>query len=271
MSGKASDMAKRSNGRKPNKPDPGVLDTYPVALWPWPRIAVYVPLLPCLPDAPRVFHRFLAIAGQGTPFIDAGYGEIAMQRCKVGEHVLESNFTHVLMLDHDHEHPVDIVQRLAARVIEDPRRLIVGGLVFRRTAPYDPALMIRDKSGNYYRSTDWEQGVVEVDALSTACVLIHRSVFEHLKRPWFFYDYTGAEEGGKDWVRKTEDINFCEKARAGGIRIFVDTTVCSPHIPSDGPAVDEAYWRSYVDKHGHGGAVRSIEEIIENEKAKVIA
>ena len=254
-----------NNGHKPAMPDPAVLDTYPVQSWPWPRIAVYVPLLPCLPDAPRVFGNFWAIAQQGVPLINAGYGEIAMQRCKVAEHLLESTYTHVLMLDHDHEHPYDIVQALAKRVIEDPRRLIVGGLVFRRTAPYDPALMLMDKRGDYWRSTEWESGVVEVDALSTACVLIHRSVFEHLTRPWFFYDYSGAEEGGKDWVRMTEDINFCRKARAAGLRIWVDTTVCSPHIPSDGPAVDEAFWRDYVAKHGHGGELKNIEEIIGDE------
>lgn len=251
-----------NNGAKPRKPDPAVLNTYPVQSWPWPRIAIYIPLLPCLPNAPRVFGGFWRIAQQGVPLIDAGYGEIAMQRCKVGEHLLQSSFTHVLMLDHDHEHPVDIVQQLARRVIEDPRRLVVGGLVFRRTAPYDPAMMLRDAKGNYYHGTEWEQGIIEVDALSTACVLIHRSVFEHLERPWFYYDYSGYD--GPDWTRPTEDVNFCKKARAAGIRLFVDTTVCSPHIPSDTPAVDEGFWRDYVKQHGYDGPLRSVEEIIKD-------
>lgn len=254
------------NGAKARKPDPAVLDIYPVAHWPWPRIAVYVPLLPCLPNAPRVFHRFIGIANQGAPFIGVGYGEIAMQRCKAADYILDSHYTHVLMLDHDHEHPFDIVQLLARRVIEDPRRLVVGGLVFRRSAPYDPALYLRDDKGNYYSATQWDRDIVEVDALSTACVLIHRSVFEHLERPWFFYDYTGAAEGGPGWRRPTEDINFCKKARAAGIRLFVDTTVCSPHLPSDAPAVDEEYWRRYVEEHGHDGPLKSIEEIINNGK-----
>jgi hypothetical protein len=93
--------------------------------------------------------------------------------------------------------------------------------------------------------------------------LIHRSVFEHLTRPWFYYDYSGAEEGGKNWTRTTEDINFCKKARAAGIRIFVDTTICSPHIACDTPAVDQEYWRAYVAEHGYEeGKLSSVEEVI---------
>ena len=256
------------NGKKPDK---SVLKRLPVASWLWPRIAVYIPLLPSLPNAPRVFGRFWAIASQGVPLIDAGYGEIASQRCKAAEHLLESKFTHILMLDHDHEHPLDIVQRMAKCVLDDPRRLVVGGLVFRRTAPYDPALYLRDKTGNYWSSTDWDKGVVEVDALSTACVLIHRSVFETLKRPWFYYDYSGAEEGGKDWVRPTEDLMFCRKVREAGIRIYVDTTTCCPHIASDVPAIDEAFWRRYVEKHGYSGETKRIEEIVKNEESEPIS
>ena len=266
-------MAKRkrhNNGQKPKMPDKAVLDTYPIGSWAWPRIAVYVPLLPCLPDAPRVFTKFIAIANQGVPFIDAGYGEIAQQRCKAADHILESDrFTHILMLDHDHEHPHDIIQRLAARVVENPKRLVVGALVFRRTAPYDPAILLRDDAGDYYHATEWGQGVVEVDALSTACVLIHRSVFEELTRPWFYYDYTGAEEGGRDWIRPTEDIMFCRKARAAGIQLHVDTTVCSPHIPSDTPAVDEAFWRAHVEKVGYDREPQAIEDIINEQKIEV--
>ena len=62
--------------------------------------------------ADKVFFNLLGIAQQGWPFIRMNYGRTDLVRNKMAEHLLKSNFSHLIMLDIDHVHPMDIVQRL---------------------------------------------------------------------------------------------------------------------------------------------------------------
>ena len=54
--------------------------------------------------------------------------------------------------------------------------------------------------------------------------LIHRSVFDKLKRPWFKWTQ-GLEDGGV-----SEDFYFCEKCNNAGIAIYVRTDVKCKHL-----------------------------------------
>jgi len=66
-------------------------------------------------------------------------------------------------------------------------------------------------------------GLLKVDFCGVPIIMIHRSVFEKMPRPWF---ETRDEGGGQC----THDIYFCNKAREIGLPIHVDTHIDCGHI-----------------------------------------
>ena len=66
---------------------------------------------------------------------------------------------------------------------------------------------------------------MEVDALGMGCTLIPLALCAQLGRPWFRFQ---ADEYG--WNKVTEDIWFCQRARAAGCRLWVDPTIPVGHV-----------------------------------------
>lgn len=220
-----------------------VLNMRPIGNWPWPRIVACVPQFPAMPHADDVFYHFWMLAQQGLPIMNISYGRTDVVRNKAAMLLLRSNYTHVLMLDQDHQHPPDIVQRLARWVIADPTRLVVGGLNYRRGAPYEPCAFLVDKKGVLHPPLDWEDGLVRCDVIGTGSLLIAREVFEIIEPPWFFNDYSKVWEDA--WPG--EDIGFGRKCMDAGISHWLDTTVTSPHMID--AVIDEGAFRNYLADH----------------------
>src|SRR3990172_3908985 len=109
---------------------------------PWPRPVVGVLLERSLSHADKVIYPLLSIAQQGFPFISINHGRTDLVRNKMALHLLQSHFTHLIMLDIDHIHPGDIVQRLMKPFIDDRSLRVVGGLNFRRGEPFDPCAFV---------------------------------------------------------------------------------------------------------------------------------
>jgi len=208
----------------------------------WPRVALAIPLERTVPGA--VFHSFLRIVQRGHPVMALPYMRTDTARNEFASHLLKSQFTHILMLDLDHAHPADIVERLARWVVEDPTRLIVSGMYFRRGEPYEPVAWIRGSNGIYHSLAEWDAagGLVQVHALGTGAMLISREVFERLPRPWFAYVYN---EDGE--TSNGEDMYFCKLCETHGIAMWLDTTTVSPHL-TDG-WIDERAYRNYQREH----------------------
>jgi len=131
-------------------------------------------------------------------------------------------------------YPKDIGRLVAARDEVDAD--IMGALCFRRSAPYQPTLFMRENptSGAYNYLEDWTEDIVEVDATGMAFVLIHKRVFEMIigspmppygvrigMNPTEFFRWTGVFG---------EDLQFCQDAKAVGARIFVDTRIEIGHV-----------------------------------------
>ena len=240
-----------------SNPDPAVLGALPIKAWPWPRPLLYVPMFAALPHAADVFGYFMAIATQGPAFINAGQNMVGLAREKGCQQLMDSNFTHIVMLDADHQHQHDIIQRLCRWVIDDPEKLIIGGLNFRRGEPYDPCAFIEDGEGGYGTLYSWEQGLVEVDYIGFGAIIIAREALERIKKPWFYCNYPDGVEVDGSWY--AEDIHFCKKAGEAGIKIYCDTTTTSPHMISG--IVDESTFRKYIEQNKEHEA-----EIIPNPK-----
>lgn len=188
------------------------------------RIVIHIPLERTMRDIPFLY--FWQIARQGYDLVPRTYGRTDMNRNNAGQYLLENKkYTHVLMLDSDHIHGDDIAGRLGRHVIDNPDRLVVAGLNFRRTQPFDPCMFLYDETGKLRPPLVWPQGCLPVDATGTGCVLISRKVFETLPRPWFAYGYNWAEEN----IYPSEDMYFAQSCRANGIQQWVDTETTSPH------------------------------------------
>lgn len=166
------------------------------------------------------FHRSFIMLEKPpeTEVIDAISGPIHEMRNYIVIRALELGCTKLLFIDADHAFNSDLAFRLL-----DHNVPIVGGLCFKKQPPFDPT-MFSGEHHNLRTIYDWEDGLVEVTATGTGCLLIDMEVFEEIDYPWFEWTRlpSGKEVG--------EDVGFCYKANKAGYKIYVDTTVEAEHI-----------------------------------------
>lgn len=200
-----------------------------------------------LSHADKVLFPLLHIAAKGFPFLPINYGRTDLIRNKMALMTLGSQYTHLIMLDADHIHPVDVIERLMVNFAKNPSLKVVGGLNFRRGEPYEPCAFIKADDGKFLPMSSWPQGLVKVDALGTGCIAIAREVFEEIEPPWFYNNYDPALIWRDIW--QGEDMGFATKCKASGIDQYVDTTITSPHL-IDAMVNEEAY-RVFLKDNQH--------------------
>lgn len=193
------------------------------------------------------FAHFIEIARRGWDWLHLPYCRNDIARNKLAAGARRGGYDWLVMLDSDHKHPPNVVERLLRWPQNDPDVRIVGGLNFRRGEPYDPCAFIIGDDGKTYSMVDWEQGLIEVHAIGTGSILIHTSVFEEIDFPWFGYDYATTED--PDGTYPGVDIWFSKRCRAAGIKMHVDTTTSSPH-----------HFDSYVTEHTYRSYMRANEQ-----------
>lgn len=203
------------------------------------------------------FYSLLNVARyRNYQMLQVGYGRTDFIRNKYVKLFLEeTDGTHLVMLDNDHIHPVDIVDQLMKWPARNPEIKVVGGLNFRRGAPFDPCAFIEGEDGKFYPPYTWERGLVRVDVIGTGSICIAREVFEAIDKaydegvidkPYFWNDYSKY----KNDEHPGEDMGFCSHLRQLGIKMWVDTTVTSPHIIDT--TVQEDTYRQYLELHNAG-------------------
>ncbi len=190
--------------------------------------------------ASTVMNLAARAAQLGYTRIEIPYGRTDVTRNLICAKFLElsSNPTDTLiMLDDDHAHDINTLQRLV-----DDDLMIVGALAQRRGPPYDAIAFVADKNNEYHSMAEWEPGqIYECNLVSPAAIAIQRRAFIHLEaegytRPWFRYTYT---DGKLD--APTEDMWFADICRKAGIKHAVDTAVVAPHY-HDGWITPESYY-----------------------------
>lgn len=189
-------------------------------------------------------------AERGSGYFQAEGHRVDHNRDRICLEFLKTNNEWLLMLDSDMTFPSDVGIRLATW-----NKPIVGGLYFHRGESHDPFLFKRDKMavGNDLFGRErrqWlpmrdevyeflkemqvpprdgavaigepgEVGLIEVDAVATGSMLIHRSVLETMEPPWFEYISGG----------QSEDLVFCDRAKFDyGIPIYCDMSTIAGHM-----------------------------------------
>jgi hypothetical protein len=154
-----------------------------------------------------------------------------VQRC------LDEDFDYLWFMDDDHSFGPDMLEKLldSAVAYELP---IVMPLCTTRRAPFHLVTYGRNPdptNTDPYLPISLEgapgEGIVELEAGGTAGMLIRRDVLEAIPPPWF-----------KNTSR-SEDIVFCEEAKAAGFKTYADlscrlghilTAVVTPGLTDDG-------------------------------------
>lgn len=141
----------------------------------------------------------------------------------------------LVMLDFDHIHPRDIVERLEKRNVP-----IVAPLMFRRADPYQCCAFVKNERGklNCFDPNKNAPGLHQVDGVGSGAIAIQRQVLTKLKdlgRDWFFrYEYDIQR------YAPSEDMYFSKICDLAEIPMFVDSTIETPHVTYD-----------FIDKVAH--------------------
>jgi hypothetical protein len=187
------------------------------------HLAIMIPLsFPMVPAS--FFHSFVQMERPDYTYIHADNGAIPDLRNNLIETALAQGCTHGIQLDVDQVyHPLTIPKLLSHNLP------IVGALVHRRYPPFDSLVLrkisIDENTDGYESVDDWEDGeLLECDATGGGCLMFNMEIFRKIPYPWFeaIKEPSGQVIG--------EDINFCQKLKAAGYRIFVDTSVPAGHL-----------------------------------------
>lgn len=251
-------MARKGRGgrRVPSAGEPRVQRTE------WPQVLIAIPtertvMVEAMDGIVGVAMR---AALHGWAVLQFSYRRTDLARNIAAHHLLDSPATYLAMLDSDHRHEPEVVEKLVSCAIRFPELDIVAGLNYRRALPHEPMAYKWAEGGGMSVITNYrEPGLIMVDAVATPAIVIHRRVFERLEPPWFTYGYEMYRKGQSG----SEDIAFCRRLqREGPFKIAVHTQITSPHIVYGEVADASRYeaWLETAPRNAEGKTVWPPEE-----------
>ncbi len=155
---------------------------------------------------------------------------------------LQDGCDYLLFLDCDMVHPSDLVERLL--LVDQP---VVTARYHLKKPPFAACVFMHDRvtpGPRQYRTIHFGRGVFEIHACGAGALLIRRDVLTAI-----------AERKGHNWFRYqrgptpphdfsvSEDIWFCEQARAAGFSIWCDWELECGHVTNHiiGKSFNDAY------------------------------
>lgn len=144
----------------------------------------------------------------------------------------------LLIIDSDERLTVPVWDKLMAAA-HDKERPIVSGLVFAaffngedELRPVPTIYRMIEEKGLQPIDDYPEDSVIEVDAVGTGCLLIHRKVLLHLQETATAHqgkDWAWFVEGAIDGTYFGEDLLFSKRLKSLGYKIHAHTGAILPH------------------------------------------
>jgi GT2 family glycosyltransferase len=138
---------------------------------------------------------------------------------------LSGNYSHLWFIDDDVYVPPDSLVTLL-----EMRREVAAGVYPSIKTNYAGDLraetyIVAGKDGQWFRQ--WFKGIRSVDVVGAGCLLIERDVFAKVKFPWFRWP-EGIVNG--EHIRKSDDLDFCERCIAAGVGVYANGDVRCGHV-----------------------------------------
>ena len=177
-------------------------------------------------------------------------GDWCDARNQLCQMVLDEGYSHLWFMDDDHAFPPEILTKLLTHDVP-----LVTPVCLTRVYPFNPVQYVAGENGGRTLPIPLSRvatdGLIEIEAGGCAGMLIRRDVIEATQKqrvrtipehcleigrvgdvPWFEY------------TDKSEDVLFCEKARAAGFTLYTDLSVRLGHITTAvvWPAVEDGRW-----------------------------
>jgi len=149
---------------------------------------------------------------------------IDMARNEIVRSALANDVEWVFFLDSDTECPPDTIPRLLSYQLP-----IVSGVYWTRNYPLEPAVWAAvEPSGKRAIPFKPNSGLITADFIGMGCCLINTQVFKRIDPP--FFKWTLSFEDSSDPSKgRSEDFEFCRKARERGYQIYVSTDIICKH------------------------------------------
>lgn len=154
-----------------------------------------------------------------------GY-QVEQVRNLIANWVIQHNYDYLFAVDSDISFPPDTLTKLI-----DANKDIVSGLYIQRIPGTHTLEIMRKNQFGGVSHVDYadikDRGIVPIDACGFGCVLVKADVFNRIPYPHFVY------KSAIDHAHTvSEDVYFCEQARACGFTLWADTSILCEHTGS---------------------------------------
>lgn len=147
---------------------------------------------------------------------------------------IEENYDYLVFIDDDMIVPDNFIQRVKEEdkdifcALSVDRKGENQVKVFKQVTYIDKQITFRYE---HIKNEELGTGVVEIGATGMACTAIKREVFKNIYDKCLGMAFEFRNQiVGETKLHLSEDIDFCDKAKRLGYKIFVDTSLLTGHI-----------------------------------------
>lgn len=162
-------------------------------------------------------------------FPPQNYSPVSVARNLCVAAFLRGGYDYLFFVDADTVPPIDAIDKLLAT-----GKKIISGVTCNLKLCEDGLLRPAPMVMNYVNKNNREDGLMpilkpsgveQVDAFGMSCCLIHKSIFDGMKEPWFEEQFVPKD--GKKPIG--EDIMFCNKLSDMGEKLYADFSIHCDH------------------------------------------